>query len=582
MHRSRSSVSLALLATMACSQEAPHLAADRVNLLADGYIAAYFDAFPEEATLAGVAAGPHDRLTDLSPAARARWHATQDSMLADLEDIDPTRLPETGTSAITWAFLSDVVHNAVAFRACRMELWNVSPTWTGWQSVMALLASSQPVGSPEQNDAALRRFSELPRYLDQEMQNLTEGLRLGYSAPKHNVESVITQMESLLAAPVAESPFVAMAPDSLPDLRARMLVLETSQLRPAFTRYRDFLRDTYLPLARAAVGVSANPQGDVCYRAAVRWHATVYLTPDSIRATGLAQMAEIRAQMQEIAERAFGTTDVSDALRQLRTDPRYLMRDRDEMLLVAQNAVDRAHGALAPWFGHVPDAPVVVEPVPAFSEASAPGGFYNPPSDDGSRPGVYYINLYQASTQPRAGLESTAFHETWPGHHLQGAIALERTDLHPISRYMFLSGFGEGWGLYAERLAGEMGLFSTDVDRMGMLSAEAHRAARLVVDAGMHALGLTRQQAIEYLLQNTALNEASATAEIDRYIAVPGQATSYMLGNLEIRRLRILAEERLGDRFDIRAFHDRILEDGPMPLSTLARKIERWLDESAP
>ena len=582
MHRSRSSVSLALLATMACSQEAPHLAADRVNLLADGYIAAYFDAFPEEATLAGVAAGPHDRLTDLSPAARERWHATQDSMLADLEDIDPTRLPETGTSAITWAFLSDVVHNAVAFRACRMELWNVSPTWTGWQSVMALLASSQPVGSPEQNDAALRRFSELPRYLDQEMQNLTEGLRLGYSAPKHNVESVITQMESLLAAPVAESPFVAMAPDSLPDLRARMLELETSQLRPAFTRYRDFLRDTYLPLARAAVGVSANPQGDVCYRAAVRWHATVYLTPDSIRATGLAQMAEIRAQMQEIAERAFGTTDVSDALRQLRTDPRYLMRDRDEMLLVAQNAVDRAHGALAPWFGHVPDAPVVVEPVPAFSEASAPGGFYNPPSDDGSRPGVYYINLYQASTQPRAGLESTAFHETWPGHHLQGAIALERTDLHPISRYMFLSGFGEGWGLYAERLAGEMGLFSTDVDRMGMLSAEAHRAARLVVDAGMHALGLTRQQAIEYLLQNTALNEASATAEIDRYIAVPGQATSYMLGNLEIRRLRILAEERLGDRFDIRAFHDRILEDGPMPLSTLARKIERWLDESAP
>jgi uncharacterized protein (DUF885 family) len=575
-------MSLALLAIMACSQEAPHLAADRVNLLADGYIAAYFDAFPEEATLAGVAAGPHDRLTDLSPAARERWHATQDSMLADLEDIDPTRLPETGTSAITWAFLSDVVHNAVAFRACRMELWNVSPTWTGWQSVMALLASSQPVGSPEQNDAALRRFSELPRYLDQEMQNLTEGLRLGYSAPKHNVESVITQMESLLAAPVAESPFVAMAPDSLPDLRARMLELETSQLRPAFTRYRDFLRDTYLPLARAAVGVSANPQGDVCYRAAVRWHATVYLTPDSIRATGLAQMAEIRAQMQEIAERAFGTTDVSDALRQLRTDPRYLMRDRDEMLLVAQNAVDRAHGALAPWFGHVPDAPVVVEPVPAFSEASAPGGFYNPPSDDGSRPGVYYINLYQASTQPRAGLESTAFHETWPGHHLQGAIALERTDLHPISRYMFLSGFGEGWGLYAERLAGEMGLFSTDVDRMGMLSAEAHRAARLVVDAGMHALGLTRQQAIEYLLQNTALNEASATAEIDRYIAVPGQATSYMLGNLEIRRLRILAEERLGDRFDIRAFHDRILEDGPMPLSTLARKIERWLDESTP
>jgi uncharacterized protein (DUF885 family) len=229
------------------------------------------------------------------------------------------------------------------------------------------------------------------------------------------------------------------------------------------------------------------------------------------------------------------------------------------------------------WFGLVPKSPVAVEPVPAFQEPNAPGGFYNNPAEDGSRPGIYYINLYEAEKQSRAGVESTAFHEAYPGHHLQSVIALERTGLHPIGRYIFLSGFGEGWGLYSERLADEMGLFSGDVDRMGLLSAEAHRAARLVVDAGMHALGWSRDRAIEYLLTNTALSRSSAESEIDRYIAVPGQATSYMLGNLEIRRLREEARTKLGDRFDIKTFHDRVLEDGAVPLSVLAAKIERWI-----
>jgi uncharacterized protein (DUF885 family) len=221
---------------------------------------------------------------------------------------------------------------------------------------------------------------------------------------------------------------------------------------------------------------------------------------------------------------------------------------------------------------------VVVEAVPAFNEASAPDGFYTNPAEDGSRPGTYYINLYRAETSPRAGLESTAFHETYPGHHLQSGLALERTELHPVSRYFFMSGFGEGWALYSERLADEMGLFTSDVDRMGMLSAQAMRAARLVVDAGMHALGWSRQRAIEYMLANTAESEDGVTSEIDRYIAVPGQATSYMLGALEIRRLRREAEARFGSNFDIKAFHDRVLEDGAVPLSMLREKLEAWIN----
>jgi uncharacterized protein (DUF885 family) len=554
--------------------------ASGVTRLADRYVEAWFEAFPHQATLAGVAAGPHDRLPDITAAARARWESIEDAILADLTAIETTSLAESSAEAVTHGFLVELIRNAQAFRVCRMPLWNVSPTWTGWQSELALLANSQPIGMPEQNETAWRRFSELPRYIDQEIENLREGLRLGYSAPRHNVQAVVRQMDALVAAPVAESPFVVMAGDSQPELGARMERLETEQIRPAIQRYRDFLRETYLPAAREAVAVAANPDGGSCYRAAIRYYSTVDITPQAVHQTGLDEMARIRQQMSTIARRSFGTDDVEVVLRRLREDSRYLFSSREAMLKTAVDAVDRARMAVPQWFGMVPQAEVAVEPVPAFQEASAPGGFYNNPAEDGSRPGIYYINLHEAESKPRAGLEATAFHETYPGHHLQGAIALERQELHPVQRYMFLSGFGEGWALYSEQLAEEMSLYTSDVDRIGLLSNEALRAARLVVDPGMHALGWSREQAIDYMLANTAESRSSVEAEVDRYIAVPGQATSYMLGSLEILRLRDEARAALGDRFDIKAFHDRVLEDGSVPLVMLRHKIERWLREA--
>lgn len=556
----------------------PAPAAAQVNRIADAYVAAYFDAFPHQATLLGVAGNWDDRLPDISPRARARWEAVQDTTLAELEAVDTAVLAPGSAAAITQRFLRELIGNAVAFRACATELWNVSPTWTGWQQELAGVADAQPVATPAQRDAAHRRYAALPRYLEQETANLRAGLRRGYSAPRGNVRAVIRQMDALLAAPVAESPFVAIAPDTAAKFRARMAALETGAIRPAIRRYRAFLADEYLPRAREAVGVDANPEGAACYPAAIRHHATVAVSPEEVHRIGLEQMAKIRTEMQGIARRSFGTDDVDAVLQRLRTDPRYTFTSREQKLAAARAAVERARAAVPRWFGLLPNAEVVVEPVAGFAEESAPGGFYNPPAEDGSRPGIYYINLYKAAGSPRAGLESTAFHETYPGHHLQGGVALERGELHPAQRYFYLSGFGEGWGLYSERLADEMGLFGSDVDRMGLLSNEALRAARLVVDAGMHALGWSRQQAIDYMLRNTAESEASVTAEVDRYIAVPGQATSYMLGNLEIRRLRAFAERELGDAFDIREFHDRVLEDGAVPLMVLRAKIERWVE----
>jgi uncharacterized protein (DUF885 family) len=579
----QSAAVLLLAAAASCGvRDAVMTEPQRVTSTADRYLSAYFSAFPHEATLIGAAGVPHNRLPDNTLHALARWHEREDAIYGQLSAIDAGAIPRGSAAAVTHGFLLAVLEGSRAHRVCHMELWNVSPTWTGWQSVMAALAAAQPVGTDAQNDAAYRRFALLPRYIDHEIENLREGLRRGYSAPRGNVRAVIRQLDALLGAPVAESPFVAMAPDGESVFRGALEVLEAESVRPAIRRYRDFLEQVYLPQARAAIGVSANPGGEECYRAAIRYHATVAVAPEEVHRIGLEQMALIRQEMAEIAQRMFGSPDVDAALERLRADPRYLFSSRDEMLAAARHAAERARLASPQWFARVPAAPVVVEPFPAFQEESAPGGFYNSPAEDGSRPGLYNINLHEAATKPRAGLEATAFHETYPGHHLQIALAMERRELHPVSRYLYLSGFGEGWALYAERLADEMGLYSADVDRMGLLSNEALRAARLVVDPGMHALGWSRERALDYMLRNTAESQASIAAEVDRYIAVPGQATSYMLGSLEIMRLREEARAAFGARFDIREFHDLILADGSVPLVMLRRKIENWIAESAP
>jgi uncharacterized protein (DUF885 family) len=560
----------------ACAGSEPR-GASEVDTLADRYLAAWTETFPDLATAFGISDAPHDRLPDLSPEARATWQALEDSLLVALEAVDVRGLAEGDAALVTRGFLHATLRNSIDWRACRMELWNVSPTWTGWLSTTASLAELQAVGTEAQRSDAAARFSAVPRYVEQEITNLREGMREGYTAPRHNVEAVIRQAEALLAGAPEATPWVVMAADSVPGFRAQMIAIDSSAIRPAIARYRDFLRDEYLPVARTAIGVSANPQGAGCYRAAVRYHATVDASPQEVHQTGLDQMALIRAEMAAIAERLFGNADIPAALTALRSDPAYLMGSREAVLALARDAVARSKAAAPQWFGITPRADVVVEPVPTFAEASAPGAFYNSPAEDGSRPGRYSINLYESETKPRAGIEATAFHEAFPGHHLQIAIAMEREGLHPIQRYLFLSGFGEGWGLYTERLADEMGLYSADVDRFGLLSNEALRAARLVVDAGMHALGWTREQSIQYMMDNTAESRASITAEVDRYIAVPGQATAYMLGSLEIARLRAEAQAALGERFDIREFHDRVLEDGAMPLSMLREKIERWM-----
>jgi uncharacterized protein (DUF885 family) len=307
-----------------------------------------------------------------------------------------------------------------------------------------------------------------------------------------------------------------------------------------------------------------------------REYSTIDIPADSVFALGAREMRTLDSAMHEIARRDFGTNDLHALLIQFKTDPKFTFRSRQAVIDTSQAAIDRAMAQLPKWFGLLPTFPVVIEPYPEFRQrAGAPGQLNTGAPND--RPSIFLINTWDPEHKSRADIEATAFHETVPGHHLQGSIALSRKDLHPFVQRFYNSGFGEGWALYAEMLADEMGVYSSPLARMGMLESQAFRAARCLIDAGIHTKGWTREQAIDTLAAHTTMSRSIVEGEVDRYISWPGQAPSYMIGRTEIMNLRSMAKTKLGDKFDIRQFHDRILENGTVTLPMLRANIVRWM-----
>jgi len=545
--------------------------------IADEYVAGYYDQFPEEAYETGYPAAL-DRMGDHSPAAREAWEAREDDWLSRLLAIDPVSL-EGAEAAVPYTFSRERLEASVARRACRTQLWNVSPTWTGWQNFFPGVFAKQPVGSEEARSDALARARDVPRYIDTEIENLRIGLEEGFTAPRSNVERVIGQLDALLSVSAEETPYYDPATrDADTAFGTELGAVISGEIIPSVLRYRDFLADEYVSAAREEIGVTSDPGGRDCYLASVLYHVTLSLTPEEIHAAGLREMERIQAEMREIGRRSFGTDDVQELIRLVRGDAAYSFETPDEIVAFAQAAVDRAKVAMPEWFGFVPRAQVALKPYPDYMQVTG-GGFYSAGSPDGSTPGTYEFGTFEPRDLNRGGgFEATTFHETYPGHHMQVYVALEGAGVHPVLKYFFSSGLGEGWALYTERLADEAGLYTADVDRLGMLSNEAFRAARLVVDPGMHVLGWSRQAAVDYMLANTAASRAGVESEVSRYIAVPGQATAYLTGSLVIQDLRRQAESALGERFDIRAFHDRVIENGTITLTMLQARIDAWIE----
>ncbi len=563
-------------ALLGCSGPDEPSPSDTVNRVANEFLAGYYAQFPEEVYEVGYPDAPADRFGDHGTDALGRWDAGVDGWLRELEAIDVAALAGT-PEALTYVFTHERLRAIADRRICRMELWNVSPTWTGWPSAIIATLAVQPVATADEQAAALARARDIERFIRTEIANLSRGMDEAYLAPVSNVAAVTGQMDALLATALEDSPF--MSPAERADgagFAAEYRKLVESRVLPAVQAYRDFLDEDYE--GREQIGVGANPNGEACYRASVRYWSSLSMDPEDIHRTGLSEMSRIHTAMLSIARSAFGTDDLKALFGRLRSDPEYTFESEQQMLGYVNAAVDRGRETVSNWFGRLPDAELVVVPSPAYEQDSG-GGFYSAGAADGSRPGKYQVGTWNPTGISRAGTEATAFHESWPGHHLQVSIALTNENLPPILRYMFVSGSVEGWGLYAERLADEMGLYSSELSRLGMLSNEAYRAARLVVDPGIHVMGWTREEAIEYMLAHTAEGRDGISSEIDRYAAVPGQATSYLLGSLEIQRLRRHAEAALGERFDIREFHDRVLANGGVTLPMLATHVDAWIEE---
>ncbi len=545
----------------------------------DGYLAAY----PLFATIIGDRRFD-DRLPDHSPEATSRLIAWFDGMATAARAIDPAALGER--EQVTRQMLEDEAANQAASLRTRMDEWTVDPL-SGPTVALLDLVDWHTLETPERGDALLARWRAVGTYIDELCDGLRRAAADGRVACAAPVERVVDVLRTLEEQPAEQwrmaSPATAELagwPDAARERFRRDVVSLVREVAvPAFRRYLDVLEREIHPRARPPErpGLAHVPGGDEAYRTAIRVHTTLDLEPEALHQTGLDEIARIDAEFVELGRRVLGTTDLPSTLARLRDDPALRFSNSDEVFETAKRSLQRATAAVTDWFGRVPGAACVVVPIPDHSAPHQTIAYYYWPAMDGSRPGRYYINLHAPETRPRYEAEVLAFHEAVPGHHLQIAIAQELPGVPAFQRNLGSTAFAEGWGLYTERLSDEMGLYSGDMDRFGVLSFDAWRAGRLVVDTGMHALGWTRQQAIDFLAAHTALGPNNIANEVDRYIVWPGQALAYKTGQLEILRLRREAERRLGARFSIKAFHDAVLGSGAVSLPVLGALVERWL-----
>jgi uncharacterized protein (DUF885 family) len=408
----------------------------------------------------------------------------------------------------------------------------------------------------------------------------------GRYPPARGVRQAVAQLDDYLAGDLGADPLLRPRPPAGVDAgawRREAAEIVATMVRPALARYREGLAAELLPVARDDdhVGVCHLDGGTEGYAAAVRAHTTTDLTPEQIHQTGLELLGRLRQELADLGGRVLGSDRVAEVLERLRSDRSLRFAAAGEILGAAQDALRRAEAALPDAFPRYDLVPCVVEAMDPVEAKDAVLGYYVPASADGTRPGLYTVNTYAPETRPRFEYEALTFHESVPGHHLQFAVGQQLAELPDFRRFAYVTAYCEGWALYTERLCDELGLYSGHLDRFGMLSFDAWRACRLVVDTGMHHLGWSRDRAVAFMRDNTALSQSNIDNEIDRYIAWPGQATAYMVGRLRIRELRERARELLGPRFDLRDFHETVLGSGPVPLDTLEELVDDWAGAAA-
>jgi len=520
------------------------------------------------------------RFPDITPEGRARWRKEYEEVVRRCEAVPEGEL--SAKDKLTRTALLVDAGSMSDYYSCNLEEWVVDPL-QGFQNELLNLESYQPVRTVEEGRAMVERWSTIGSYVDQNIANLRAGASAGKVAVKAAVDKVIDEVDALLKKPDSDWPLLRPLGVEHPEwqegevrkFRDGLKKSVAESARPGFSRYLEFLRKRILPVARPQekAGVMHIAGGRETYTKLIRVHTSLDIAPQELHQTGLNEVARINRETEALGGKVFGVSDRKEILKRLRTDRSLYFSSRDEVAAKAETALAKANAAIAKWFGRLPKTPCEVVRMEEHEEKHSTIAYYRPPATDGSRPGRYYINTSAPETRPRYEAEALAYHESVPGHHLQIAIAQELQGIPEFRKNSGVTAFVEGWGLYSERLADEMQLYSTDLDRIGILSFDSWRACRLVVDTGLHAMGWTREQAIRFMLENTALAENNIVNEVDRYITWPGQALAYKTGQLEMMKLRQAAEKRLGKGFDVKRFHDVLLGEGAVPLPVLRQML---------
>ncbi|MGH3947838.1 MAG: DUF885 domain-containing protein [Pseudonocardiaceae bacterium] len=546
--------------------------------LADALLETQFDASPIWPALLGVDA-TRPGLGDISTADEQRTAAAVRAILERAQAVDESTLDaedRISRDVVISQAQATLDQLDVAMTEFTVTDLFVAPA-SGLLTVLPMLTPATAAHAR----AYLDRLAAIPAYLEHALDRHRAGIRAGRAPVAYLVDAAVAHLDRYLAADADADPLRRPQP---PEELAAGFTEELDRLladvvHPAFAAYRDGLAAEIAPHARPSdrPGLCWLPDGDAAYAALARVHTSTDHKPDDLHATGLRIIAKLAGEYGEVGSRVFDTSDLGEIFRRLRTDPQLRWKTAEELLAAARAAILRAEEAAPAWFGRTPPQPWVVEAVPAAEAPGAPTAYYMQPATDGSRPGTYFANTYQVTERFRHTAEATAFHEAIPGHHFQISIAQGLDDVPMLRRVSGFTAYTEGWGLYSERLAHEMGLYSDDISLLGMLTFDSMRAGRLVVDTGLHAKGWSRQQAIDYLAQNTPMPMVEIEAEVDRYIAYPGQALAYMVGRLEIQRIRAAAEQALGARFELREFHDLVLGSGSLPLAALDAVVRDWV-----
>lgn len=524
-----------------------------------------------------------DKIGDNSEAAIAAAHVRQREFLTKARAIPAANLG--AKDRLTVDLFIHTLDTQIARQVCKLEMWNVT---AGSNAVVQFnrLPSQHKLKQLSDGNNLIARYHAIAQSIDNTIANLRRGAAVGMYANAETVRRAVKLIDDQLAKPL--STWALLEP--LSKVPKKWTLVERQEfsrgltkavdasVRPAYTRYRDFLRDHILPKARDATqaGIIALPNGKECYAALIRYFTDLARTAAELHDIGKREIASINGEMTRLGTHLFSSADLAATLHKLRTSPELYYETEQQVIAGAEAALAAAKKAMTSYFGVLPQADCVVRAIPEYEAKFSTIAYYRQPHYDGSKPGEYYINTYKPKTRPRFEMRVLSYHEAIPGHHLQIAIAQERTELPAFRKFGGNTAYVEGWALYTERLADEMHLYPTDLDRMGMLSYDAWRASRLVVDTGIHALGWTRQQAEDYMMRHTALTEINIRNEVDRYISWPGQALGYKVGQLEIFALRAMAKKKMGKRFDLKAFHDRVLENGALNLPVLRKQIEAW------